>query len=209
MAGVAGGTKQRPSAGASPQWDTWIGYAAVAWALAFAAMHYYWALGGAWLVGETGAEQSARLLASDPWYYWMSWATLSTVFVVAGLFPLALTRPRGVALAMWLRLALTWGTCAVLLFLVASLVLSDGPSWTQIPFLVCAAGLAVVGIRYRTVPRRALLAATGILGLGMALYGAIGIGYASPWGPWWLLGGVLFLATAWFHGRRRRITAAT
>lgn len=75
-------------------------------------------------------------------------------------------------------------------------------------FLLCAAGLAAVGIRYGTVPRRALLAATGILGLGMALYGAVGIGYTSPWGAWWLLGGALFLATAWRCARSLRIIAA-
>jgi hypothetical protein len=196
------------SAGAPPRRVGWLGPAACAWALLFAAMHYYWAFGGAWPAGETEVEQSARLLVREPWYYWRGWTTPRTVFVVAGSFPLVLARPRGSALPLWLRVALDWGTCAVLFFLLVSPVFSDVRSWTRVAFPLCAAGLAMVGIRYGTVPRWALLAATGTLGLCMVIYGAIGIGHVSPWGLWWLLGGVLFLATVWRHGLRRRITAA-
>jgi len=46
-----------------------------------------------------------------------------------------------------LRVVLTWGTCAVLLFLVASPAFSDGPSWTQVPFLLCAAGLVAMAVK--------------------------------------------------------------
>ena len=44
-----------------------------------------------------------------------------------------------------------------------------------------------------------MIAATGVMGLGMALYGALGLAYASLWGTWWLAGGLLFVATAWAH----------
>lgn len=199
----AGGV-ERSSAGTPPRWTVWVGYMACAWALAFAVAHYYWAFGGVWLVGRSGADHSRELLASEPWYYWTSWMTLGTVFVSAGLFPLALSVSRCGAPPRWMREGLAWGTCAVLVLLVAALALSDGPSWTQAPFLLCAAGLALVRFRYGAVPRWALLAATGVLGLGMALYGAVGIGYLSPWGPWWLLGGTLFLATARSHYRGPR-----
>lgn len=123
------------------------------------------------------------------------------MFAAAGLFPLALVRSRADRLPRWMGEAFTLGVCGVLLLLVAALVASDGPSWTQAPFLLCAAGLALVRVRYGTIPRRALRAATGILGLGMALYGAVGLAYASPWGAWWLAGGLLFAATAWLGAR--------
>lgn len=185
------------STGAPPQRAAWVGYAACAWAFVFAAAHYYWAFGGTWLVGESGVIQSRELLANEPWYYWTSWLVLSTAFAAAGLFPLALSRSRADRLPRWMGKVLTSGVCGVLLLLVAALVASDGPSWTQAPFLLCAAGLALVRVRYGTIPRRALLATTGILGLGMSLYGVIGLAYASPWGAWWLAGGLLFAATAW------------
>ena len=189
--------KVRPSADVTSRWAARIGYVACAWAFLFAAAHYYWAFGGPWLVGESGVDQSRELLASDPWYYWTSWMVLGTAFAAAGLFPLALSRPPADRLPQWMGEALTSGVCGVLLLLVAALVASDGPSWTQVPFLLCAAGLALVRVRYGTVPRRALRAATGILGLGMSLYGVLGLVYASPWGTWWLAGGLLFAATAW------------
>ena len=176
------------------RWHIWVGYAACAWALAFAAAHYYWAFGGAWLVEETGLQQS-----QDPWYYWVSWMVLSTAFVAAGLFPLALSRSRARYPPRWIREVLIWGTCGVLLLLVAALVASSGPSLVQAPFLLCAGGLALVRFRFGTMPRWALIAATGITGLGMVLYGALGLAYASLWGTWWLAGGLLFVATACAH----------
>ena len=66
MTGGADGAKRSSDGSPLPR-DTWVGYAAVAWALAFAVMHLYWAFGGAWLVGEDAVEQSATLLARDPW----------------------------------------------------------------------------------------------------------------------------------------------
>jgi hypothetical protein len=200
--------KERPAAGVSSQRAARLGYAACAWAFLFAAAHYYWAFGGAWLVGESGADQSRELLASDPRYYWTSWMVLGTAFAAVGLFPLALSRPRADRLPRWMSEALTLGACGVLLLLVAALVASDGPSWVQAPFLLCAFGLALVRVRYGTGPRRALLTATVTLSLGMSLYGALGLAYLSLWGAWWLVGGALFLAAALGHVLRRRALAA-
>lgn len=78
-------------------------------------------------------------------------------------------------------------------------VTSDGPPWTPPPFILSAAGLISVQLCYGAVPRWALRSATWILGLGMILYGALGISLLSIWGAWWLLGGVLFVTTAWCH----------
>ncbi len=84
--------------------------------------------------------------------------------------------------------------------------------------------LLVYGHRLR---RRFLFIAVWVLGVGMTLYGGLGLisdvlhvtriindpeiwkwffWYLVIWDPWWVLGGVLFLATAWFT-RRRDITA--
>jgi hypothetical protein len=85
-----------------------------------------------------------------------------------------------------LRVVIAWGTCAVLLFLLVSPVFSNVLAWIRVTLPLCAAVLAMVGIRYGIVPRWALLAVTGTLGLWMVLYGTIGIGYLSLWEPWWL-----------------------
>lgn len=56
--------KERASAAGPPLRAAWAGYAACAWALAFAAAHYYWAFGGAWLVGESGVERGRAVSAA-------------------------------------------------------------------------------------------------------------------------------------------------
>jgi hypothetical protein len=87
--------------------------------------------------------------------------------------------------------------------------------------------LALVHQWGRWVPRWMLLAAAWAAGVGMVLYGganlavrglmAVGL-VATPeamhspaarwhlvlWDPWWLLGGILFVAAAWYATRRGR-----
>ena len=174
-----------------------VAYVASVWALTFAAAHLYWAFGGTWLLGAAQVGEARVLLAQRPLYYWISWLTLSTVFVLEGLFPLALAYAQNGNLPRWLRFAVTWGTCVGLLLLAAALFASDSPLWTPLLFTSGAAGLAWVGLRYGTVLPWALLSATSILGLGMTFYGILGISRLSLWGMWWLLGGVLFGTTAW------------
>lgn len=182
-----------------------VAYAASAWALTFAAAHYHWAFGGTWLLSAEQLTDSHELLTQRPWYHWISWLTLSTAFVLEGLFPLALTYAQTGHLPCWLRHAVTWGTCVVLLLLAAALFVSDSPLWTPLLFMLWAAGLAWVGVRYGTVPPWALHSATFVLGLGMTLYGALGISRLSLWGAWWLLGGVLFVTAAWCNTHRRQL----
>jgi hypothetical protein len=79
----------------------------------------------------------------------------------------------------------------------------------------------------RIFPRWMLLAGAWSAGIGMLLYGGLGLvfdglhatgainnpggwatvrGHLLLWDPWWLLGGILFSAAAWFHQYRSRST---
>lgn len=140
--------KERPSADVLLRWAARVGYAACAWAFLFATAHYYWAFGGAWLVGKSGWTSLGSC----------SRATHGTTGP-AGWFSARRSSPRVCLRSRrpprWMREALTLGVCGVLLLLAAALVASDGPSWAQTPFLLCAAGLALVRARNGTVPRRA------------------------------------------------------
>jgi Protein of unknown function (DUF3995) len=83
--------------------------------------------------------------------------------------------------------------------------------------------LALVRPWGRRIPSKLLLAVAWVLGVGMSLYGGLGLvsdvlhvtgvisdpangkwffWYLVLWDPWWLLGGVLYVATAWLarHG---------
>jgi hypothetical protein len=85
--------------------------------------------------------------------------------------------------------------------------------------------LALVQPWGRSLPRRVLLTAAWAGGILVVLYGAAswvqeglmlvgvipipsGLGHTAAlwhvlfWDPWWLLGGILFVAAAWFYGRR-------
>lgn len=180
-----------------PSLKRWVAYAACAWALLFAAAHYYWAFGGTWLLEAAQVSESQALLARRPLYYWGSWVTLSTTFILVGLFPLTLVHPRNGLLPHWLQCSVVWGAAAVLLLLAAALVASTAPPSAPLLFASCAAALVWTRLRHSTVPPWALHSATFLLGLGMILYGMFGLGRLSAWGAWWLLGGTLFVTAAW------------
>lgn len=155
-----------------PRSLAWAGYAACGWALVFAAMSFYWAAGG-----ELGIETQAPGIreyaeAREPWFVALLWGT-GVAKVIGGLLALALVQPRG-----------------------------------------------------RTLPRRLLLIAGWVAGVGMTLYGGLNLVTAVAvtvlsaarltdgpedaaafwwhlllWDPWWLAGGILFLAATW-HAQR-------
>ena len=114
---------------------------------------------------------------------------------------------------------------------------SSGPVWIAVNLSagvlkVLAGLLAVALVRSRGQKRyrKLLFIATWMLGVGICLYGGLGLisdvlhvtgvindpatrkwffWYLVLWDPWWVLGGVLFLATAWFARRRdMEMTAA-
>ncbi len=82
--------------------------------------------------------------------------------------------------------------------------------------------LALVHVWGQIVPRKLLRAGTWVLGGGMFLYGSLGLvsdvlhltgtigdpangkwffWYLVLWDPWWVLGGVLYIAVVWFTRR--------
>lgn len=153
-----------------PRSSVWVGYAAAGWALAFAVRGVYWALGGTVGLGtlSDGIRQAAA--DRDPDLFAALWATVALEIVAAGL-ALALVRPWGRRLPR--RLPLVGGKAV--------------PGWV---LLILAWGAGTV------------LAGHGGLFVGFGLLAASGVveptvdvrWYALFWGPWFLLGGLLFMA---------------
>lgn len=155
-----------------PWSSTWAGYAAAAWAIVFAIRGIYWALGGTVGLGtlSEGIQQAAA--EGDPDLYAALWATV-VLEVVAAALALALVKPR-----MWTlphRLPVVGGKRV--------------PNWA---LLVPAWGAGT------------LLAGHGSVFVSFGVLAAIGAiestsevrWYSLFWGPWFMLGGVLFMWAA-------------
>src|SRR5690348_17706631 len=69
---------------------TWAAYAACAWALLFALMSFYWALGGE--LGLNTLGSGIQALAHDPGFIALVWLT-GVAKVIGGYFALTLVRP--------------------------------------------------------------------------------------------------------------------
>jgi Protein of unknown function (DUF3995) len=87
--------------------------------------------------------------------------------------------------------------------------------------------LALVQPWGRIFPHKLLRASAWVLGVGISLYGSLGLvsdvlhltgviadpangkwffWYLVLWDPWWVLGGVLYLTTAWLAQRSNRVS---
>ncbi|MFF3123692.1 DUF3995 domain-containing protein [Streptomyces sp. NPDC057908] len=88
------------------------GRIACAWAVAFAALHFYWALGGSW-----GLSVSAGPLAEERpgWFVAVGLWGVGLLCLVGGVLGWLLARPRPRGLAGRVAKALGWCVCAVLL----------------------------------------------------------------------------------------------
>ncbi|HEU5348830.1 MAG TPA: DUF3995 domain-containing protein [Ktedonobacterales bacterium] len=84
---------------------TWAAYAACAWAMLFALMSFYWALGGDFGVNTLGS--GVQSLAHDPGFIAVVWLT-GIAKVLGGLFALTLVRPWMLWLPPTWKLALAW-----------------------------------------------------------------------------------------------------
>jgi hypothetical protein len=91
--------------------------------------------------------------------------------LVGGLLALALVRSWDRLIPRWMLLAVAWVGCVVM-------VVHGGD------FLV-----------------RGMLWMSGVVNVPESVSATVIYGYALVWGPWWLLGGILFGATAWHYQR--------
>lgn len=157
------------SASSNPsRWAVWITYGACSWALSFAALSFYWALGGT--VGtDTVSPAIAQLArAHVPWFTAVLWIT-AIVKVLSGFVALALVQSWGRIIPRWVLLILAWGA-GTLLFLHGGLFFAVG-----------------------------VLALSGVIRVGTPA--TVLHWYTFLWGPWWLIGGLLFLGAAWSYFR--------
>jgi Protein of unknown function (DUF3995) len=115
----------------SPRSTPWAAYTACAWALAFAAMSFYWAAGGTAGADTLGPAITMLGLTRAPGFVALLWAT-GALKALAGLLGLALVRPWGGVIPRRLLLTSGWGTGILL-------ALYGGASWIQ-------HGLMVTGV---------------------------------------------------------------
>ncbi len=104
---------------AAPRWP---GYAAASAAFAFAAVSFYWGLGGTAGVSSLGGSIEQRALAHDPLIIALAWIT-GGLKIAGGLLALALVQPWGRRLPRRLLLVTTWSG-AVLLSVYGALQLT-------------------------------------------------------------------------------------
>ncbi|HEY7342094.1 MAG TPA: DUF3995 domain-containing protein [Ktedonobacterales bacterium] len=134
-------TTARPARGFGRK--TWAAYTACAWALLFALMSFYWALGGE--LGLNTLGLGIQALAHDPGFIALVWLT-GVVKVLGGLFALTLARPWLLWLPPRWKLALAWvGGAALALYGGVNLVVE----WLIVSGAIHIAGVAVTdGIRW-------------------------------------------------------------
>jgi hypothetical protein len=163
MEGAASKQRSRPA--------MWAAYAACVWALLFAAMSLYWAAGGTAGADTIGDAITGPVLARDPAFVAILWAT-GVVKALGCLLALALVRPWGRVFPRWVLLAAALGGGALT-------ALYGGASLVQHGLMVAGAidipaGLGATAARWHFL----------------------------FWDPWWLLGGILFIAAGWYYLRR-------
>ncbi len=152
------------------RWAVGAAFGACGWAFLFAALSFYWALGGMAGVESAVSPAIAQLArVRVPWLIAVLWIT-GILKLGSGLTALALVQPWGRKIPLWILLLLAWGAGTL--------------------FAVHGGLFFVVGVL-------ALSGALSVSTPGPVLYS-----YTFLWGPWFLLGGILFLVTAWIAVRR-------
>lgn len=149
-----------------------VAYAAFVWALLFALMSFYWAAGGRLGLETLGEGFASAEFSSDPTLIALTWVT-GVLKLVAGVAALSLVQRWGAYFPWRLRLSGVW--LAGVLFL-----------------LYAAANTA-----------QHLLMLTGAMPVAQTLGSVEAVGWhLFFWNPFWLLGGILFIATARWVRRR-------
>lgn len=148
----------------------WAGYAACAWMLVFAAMSFYWALGGTVGLGTVSLGQE---LAGEPWFITVLWLT-GILKIVCGLLALALVQPWGRRIPRRLLLIVAWGASALLILHGVDFVMQG--AFTK----------------------------TGVISLSAPAVWTTAHWQTFVWGPWFVLGGIVFCVASWDYQRRSR-----
>lgn len=141
------------------RWPEWAAYAACAWALAFAVVHLYWALGG------TVGLPSGLTVSMNPALFAIDVLAVP-LCVVGALLALSLIRPWGRLFPRRLLLACAWTVCALLIFHSVPTLIGDG--------------LVIAGLRtgdLSVLERWSLFAYEPWFFTGGVLYGAAARGY--------------------------------
>lgn len=158
----------------SPRRTVGAAYAACAWAWAFAAVSFYWALGGTVGLATLGTKIEQLALARDPTMLWVGGWGAGVAKFVGGLLPLALVQPWGERMPRRLLRLLVWaGGIGMALYGIASFVQHS-------------------------------LMMSGIIRLPEGLGRTGAAGHLILWDPWWTLGGILYIITAWSTTRSAR-----
>jgi hypothetical protein len=146
----------------------WAAYAASAWAFLFAVPSFYWAVGGTGGLDSIVSADLVRLAHHRvPWFVAVLWIT-GAMKVFAGLITLAMVRRRGGIFPGWMLLILAWGAGTLL-------------AWHGALFV--GAGSLMLGGFISGPPNPGLWAVVRW--------------YTLLWGPWFVCGGVLFMAAGW------------
>ena len=146
----------------------WAGYAAAAWALVFAGVSFYWGLGGTLGLATLGREIEQLALARDPTTVAIGGWGAGAAKVLAALVALALVQPWGRSIPFQVRRIAAW-----------------------------IVGLLLVVYGIANFVQHGLMDA-GIIPIP-ASFGAEALPWhLLVWNPWWLAGGLLFVALAWY-----------
>ena len=126
--------------------------------------------------GTAGAETIGEAVTKPVLAREPGWIALlwatGVLKALGGLLALSLVQPWGRAIPRWMRLTAAWGAGALMF-------LYGGASMVQFA-LMAAGALSIPASVGATAVRWHLLL----------------------WEPWWMLGGLLFMAAAWLAGRR-------
>lgn len=155
-----------------PLSSSMTGYSACVWAFIFAAMSFYWALGGT-AGTDTLGEIANPELAEKPGFIVLVWGT-GVLKALGGLLALALVRP--------------WGRIV--------------PRWLLVTAVGCGGIFMIVYSGANFLVR--LLMWADLLDTPESMHSTAARWHLLFWNPWWLLGGILFSATAWLAIRSTR-----
>lgn len=101
----------------------WPAYAAAALAFAYAAVSFYWGLGGTALLDTVGGEIERLTRSGGAAAFALAWGA-GVVKVLGGVLALALVRPWGRRVPRQLLLVLAWAGAAVLILYGGTLVVA-------------------------------------------------------------------------------------